>query len=949
MQSEDRIIQALRAISPNHNVTQVNGDGKRPTNRACEGYRGIYHVEKGDIGGAAGTIFFQFVIGQIIWAEKHNFKPWVHLNNVSYVIYDPLIHGRGAGVSFSMMNGLNISYVERPNGHWRDAYPGEPYGFDKLKPWSYHFEGDGVWNNYFEPVSDFVPGDSSCRDKPLVTMDLYQVTPGVHGFAPWAPRCWRYSYLPDYVTKPHMPLHEWLEPQRHVAHDVLMRYIKFKPFFREKAERINPGCSLTNACLAIHVRQTDKAAGRRQIQTDEFLPFVEAFVQSGGSWIYLATDSSKVHEHVMTKWPNNVRKRIRTIGDGIIRSNDEQAVFDIASHDQTNREILVEILALAKCQFIVHGLSAVTETSIWINVDLHYTSVNLEDPEHLNSKEFGELVRSVLEGDSAKEFYNSRRPTGWWLFNRINELSNQSTNQACQGVDGILLIEHVGEKKGAGSSFFGSVLNQLYFAEMHNLKPWIHLTNESEYIYDVDFHTSSPGASITEMTNELKLERDFYGSSFAYPSKVSVSSQGDVQNVIIQLYGDGIWTHYFHQVSDFLPGDPSCNGKPLVSMSKEMVVPGLSSYAPWAIRAWRNDDVPDSIWKQENTTLKDWMMPMRMKASELVRKYFNFHPSLHERANQVNPANDTSSPCMSVHLRNSDKGKSKYRSKFHVNKFRGYFDAFIRAGGQTIYIATDSNSVLEHISLRYPAQIRNAIRTQGKYVVRSSSKWPMHMLESHHRTNSEALVDVLAMSKCKLLLHGHSTLSEAAIYLNPELHENSVNLEDPDRLGIDDFEKLASRVLGTTNLDRVALLKDVDPSDNVVNATILKGDHTRKCRRNAIVYLAQKKHSSYGRDSYGILLRSIALMEKNYLSIGNHRDNTDVIIFHTGEFDNKDLATLQEAFGRDFRNSMSLVDLNGTKYWQRPKWHRDDNPLDWYAFPLFSEGYRRMMVRIYIS
>ena len=940
VQSEDRLRNALGAVSPTLNATRGHAQGFSPTNRACDGYRGIYHIEKGDIGGAAGTIFFQFVIGQIIWAEKYNFKPWVHLNNVSYVIYDPLVHGRGPGVSFSMMDGLKIAYVERPNGHWRDAYPGEPYDFDKLRPKEYHFEGDGVWNNYFEPVSDFTPGDLSCRNKPFVTMDLYQITPGVHGFAPWAPRCWRYTYLPDYVTKPHIPLHEWLEPQRHLAHDVLTRYIQFKPFIREKAERINPNCSMKNSCLAIHIRQSDKAAGRRQIQTDEFLPYVEAFLGSGGSWVYLATDSGKVVEHVKTSWPGHIRERVRTIGDDIIRSNDQHAVFDIASHHQTNTEILIEILALAKCQFIVHGLSAVTETSIWINVDLHYTAVNLEDPEHLDPAEFSTMVRLVLNGDDATQIYKEQRPTDWWSFERLKQ-ETEPTHQACSDVNGILLIEHVGVKAGAGTAFFGAVLNQLLYADMHSLKPWIHLGIDAEYIFDAEVHGENTGVTLdaTKSVPNFLPEKSLDNSS-SYPGKPSEQSAG----ILTPLKGDGIWTHYFQQVSDFIPGDQSCKGKPIYSMTQNLVSPGISAFAPWTIRAWRNDDVPDDIWKPENVTLKEWMRPMRERAHQLIRKYFKFHPMLQKRADEVNPVNGTSLPCMAVHLRNSDKGNSKYRSKFPVNKFREYFQAFVRAGGQTIYIATDSNSALEHIDLRYPAQIRRTIRTQGTYVVRSSSKWPIHMLEKHHRTNSEAIVDVLAMSKCKLILHGHSTLSEAAIYLNPELHENSINWEDPDHLSVQHFERLARKVLGTTNEAPVPLLNDIDPIDIVVNATIVKGDDTRPCRENAIIYLAQKKHSTYDRDSYGILLRSMELLEKNYLSIDNHRDNTDVIIFHTADFILSDLDAFEDRYGKEFRNSVHLVDLNGTKYWKRPQWHKNDNPLEWYAFPLFSEGYRRMMV-----
>jgi hypothetical protein len=285
-------------------------------------------------------------------------------------------------------------------------------------------------------------------------MDLYLVTPGVHGFAPWAPRCWRYQYLPDYITKPHLPLLEWLEPQRHLAHKVITKYIQFLPQIEEKANLVNPGCSLENACLGIHIRQSDKAAGRRQIQTDEFLPYAEAFIEAGGKWVYLATDSGKVMEHIRKEWPRYLQKVIRSMGDNVVRSNDDKAVFDIASHHRTNTEIMIEILALSKCQFMIHGLSAVTETSIWINVDLHYTSVNLEDPDLPEPKDFGVLVKKVLGGDNASQVLLGQRTTDWWKVENPSSSTLEPTHEACNGVDGILHISHVGVKAAAGTAFF---------------------------------------------------------------------------------------------------------------------------------------------------------------------------------------------------------------------------------------------------------------------------------------------------------------------------------------------------------------------------------------------------------------------------------------------------------------------------------------------------------------
>jgi hypothetical protein len=913
----------------------------KSTNHACDGFRGVYHIEKGDIGGAAGTVFFQFVIGQLIWAEMYNFKPWVYFNNVSYIIYDPIVHGRSPGVNFTMLGGANVTYVNRPNGHWRDSVPGPPGNLEGLAPKKFKFKGNGVWEDYFEPVSDFVPRDPSCENKPLVTMDLYLVTPGVHGFAEWAPRCWRYEYLPDYITKPHIPLQEWLEPQRKIANRVLNKYIKFLPHIRSKAEAFNPSCSISeNACLGIHIRQSDKAAGRRQIQTDEFLPYVEAFINSGGQWVYLATDSVNVVEHITKNWPAHIQPRIRSMGDDIVRSKDEKAVFDIGSHHRTNTEILIEILALSKCQFMIHGLSAVTETSIWINVDLHFTSVNLEDPDHLDSNNFGVLAKKVLRGGNATQIILEQRKSDWWKKDDFPGAPHEPTQEACKDVDGVLHIAEVGHEAGAGTAFFTSVVNQLVYAERNNLKPWIHLGNESEYIYEEQVHGAGPPFSIDGIMNqEIRMITHGFNESYYYPGPPVPNAFRPTKALLLR--GNGIWESYFSPVSNFHPDDNSCHEKPLVSMDDQMVTSALNSWSPWSVKPWRYDEVPNNLWKSENEKLKDWLEPMRILANGIVKKYFRCHPFIEQRTLEVNPV-DSSSPCLAVHLRNSDKGDEKYRTKFPANKFRDYMQAFLRAGGKHIYVASDSHRNLEYIRDHFPSELKKAIRTQGPYVVRSTKKWPIHSLEKHHRTNSEALVDILAMSKCSLLLHGHSAVSEAAIYLNLHLHNHSVNWEDPDRMSVGDFEALSRSILRSAdeNPDLQSLTQKAPDRP----PTILEGSSSRSCRKNAIVYLAQKKHSSYrGRDSYGMLLESLDLVYKNYLSLDKHANNTDLIIFHTADFDKEDLDTFESRIGTNFRDLVRLVDLSNTTYWKRPKWHENDDPASWYAFPLFSEGYRRMM------
>ena len=73
---------------------------------ACLGYDGALHIEQGDAEGAAGTIFFLFVINQLIYSEKHNLVAFIHLSDVSKYVYDPIIHG-SSPVEAAIVRGFN--------------------------------------------------------------------------------------------------------------------------------------------------------------------------------------------------------------------------------------------------------------------------------------------------------------------------------------------------------------------------------------------------------------------------------------------------------------------------------------------------------------------------------------------------------------------------------------------------------------------------------------------------------------------------------------------------------------------------------------------------------------------------------------------------------------------------------------------------------------------------
>lgn len=405
-----------------------------PSHKACEDYQGILHIESGDFGGAGGTIFFQFVVGQLIYADQHNLLPFVHFDYFSHLIYDEKVHGgHGYRATFRALGGAQVTSVRDPR-MYHAIYPGPPAFYAEQSPSTFTLLGTGVWNHYFHPVSDFCPGDLSCAIKPLVKMERAHVSPGLHVYAPWAPKIWRYSVMPDHMGQPHIPLTEWVIPQRKQASDIVQKYYQFQPSISDQTN-----IEITQDCLGLHVRWSDKGVARRRLGLAEFLPFVQAYVQAREATntrvcIYLATDAQQVVEQVRAEWPESIRSRL-ILSQATVRSPDETAVFDMDSHHLTNLEVLRDILELSRCGFLLHGNSAVSESAIYLHSDLIYQSVNLEDPQHplRSPRDFEEMVYNVSRGDIDSTYWNEKYqlPRKWWEPQDIDSAvstCNSSTN-----------------------------------------------------------------------------------------------------------------------------------------------------------------------------------------------------------------------------------------------------------------------------------------------------------------------------------------------------------------------------------------------------------------------------------------------------------------------------------------------------------------------------------------
>jgi hypothetical protein len=390
------------------------------TNSVCDGYGGILHISQGDSQGAAGTIFFLFVVNQLLYAEKFNLLPWVHLNNVSHYVYDPLVHGSGTSVAFQALHGFvpsTTAFVD-PISKQQLLFPGRPIQqTNSLQRQTETVTGNGVWESYFEPVSTFTPGD--CPHLPLLRLTPSQLI-SIHIHWPPSVRAWRYGGMPPSLIQPDLTYDQWFAPMRDRGSALLEKYVRPKQHLVEMARRVVSLRHSPQHCLAIHIRHSDKANRRKRIPVKKFLPYAQAYYEevvmrtnnnnsnsnntfSDNAVIFLATDSHKVIHDIQRDWPSDLVDRMTwQTGATIVRSNDTTPVFKMSSHHETNTQVLVDILALSKCEFMLHGLSAVSEAAMYLNRGLQYRnhSVNLETAKHSTVEDFR---RTIQKWKSNKE------------------------------------------------------------------------------------------------------------------------------------------------------------------------------------------------------------------------------------------------------------------------------------------------------------------------------------------------------------------------------------------------------------------------------------------------------------------------------------------------------------------------------------------------------------------
>lgn len=184
------------------------------------------------------------------------------------------------------------------------------------------------------------------------------------------------------------PYRERLTFDRHVFNDLLLRYIKIKPFINDKVDHFANEHLMDAFVIGVHYRGTDKIYEAPRVSYDMIIKNIEAQTQKlelNEFKIFVATDEAAFIHFMESKYPGKV-----VFWD----SNRSLSVTPVHLQGLNNyrngEDALIDCLLLAKTDLIIRTSSNLSLVATYFNPDVPVILLNLgkyDLPEWLTPQE----------------------------------------------------------------------------------------------------------------------------------------------------------------------------------------------------------------------------------------------------------------------------------------------------------------------------------------------------------------------------------------------------------------------------------------------------------------------------------------------------------------------------------------------------------------------------------
>jgi len=292
-----------------------------------------------------------------------------------------LIHGGDPTAGFSALITYALNGVRRARlNNWLPVVDFSP----ENTPHFYDADrGNNAWEYYFEPVAGL---GSSQLQQWLQSGKLG--ADQVHRYTDEQVVDWHVND-PDRITTFWGPVEvedrqAWMAEKRQLGREYVGNYVRLKPHIREKLERLHKDLFRFDYMFGVHIRGTDFSYAR-PTTVDEYFVALEEKIEALGVanyGIFLATDQNQFVDTFEARYPG------RIVTTDAMRSSNEVVPyrFKNMSPYKKGEDPLLDILLLARCDYLFKSVSAVGEYAMWFNPSLECTDFALTNEyRHLKS------------------------------------------------------------------------------------------------------------------------------------------------------------------------------------------------------------------------------------------------------------------------------------------------------------------------------------------------------------------------------------------------------------------------------------------------------------------------------------------------------------------------------------------------------------------------------------
>ncbi|MCC2607951.1 O-fucosyltransferase family protein [Planctobacterium marinum] len=358
-----------------------------------------------------------------------------------------------------------------------------------------------------------------------------------------------YSYPYGYYTDLEEDVGQWYTRQRAKAQQVVENYIRLKPHLLNEVDAFVERYFNNRPVLGIHIRGTDKGCASeayhimRIIPPEKYFPLIDEFIRlHPDCLVFVATDQSQFVATLKTRYQERIVTQSTILSDSNINAFQKQD----GNGYQKGKEVLFDCLLLSRSNWLLKCSSAVGECAHYFNSQL--TSVDLNEyygpltslqkcyraflvepyiflreclkqalTSKLSSRQLMTslltdfpLIRRVSNGLEAKQFSNNSILRSVFFIKKYVSLCRHKEEIPLQQV--AALARHAKQRIGSDyysfrqakgkkyleircdgdpqAAFFAQyvyVLQQLRFAENHNLIPVVNFDHSYNYYFDSNY------------------------------------------------------------------------------------------------------------------------------------------------------------------------------------------------------------------------------------------------------------------------------------------------------------------------------------------------------------------------------------------------------------------------------------------------------------------------------